>query len=184
MKRWIPGPAGLGIALAGVLALCVGAQAERGARGEGVVVGTFDSRAIAVAYARSTAFQEYLEAQQEDIESARERARAAKDDELVAALDALGPAMQERLHRQGFGTAPVDDVLARIEDELPAIAARAGVDVLVSKWALTWTDPDATFVDVTEPLAATFQPDEATWRAVRGIVATDPVPLADLRRDH
>ena len=43
-------------------------------------------------------------------------------EQLAADLNALGPAMQQRFHHQGFGGAPVDDILARIEDRLPAIA--------------------------------------------------------------
>ena len=81
-----------------------------------------------------------------------------------AALDALGPAMQKRLHEQGFGTAPVDDIIARIEDKLPDIAKEAGVDVIVSKWTLTYRSPAAKFVDVTGLIAAEFDPDAVSWR--------------------
>lgn len=141
------------------------------------VVGTFDSRALLMAYVRSKQFQDYLEAQKADIDKVTARARAAGDDRLVADLDRLGPAMQLRIHRQGFGTAPVDDIVARIEDKLPAIAAKAGVDVIVSKWTVTYRSPSARFVDVTEQLAAVFDPSPATWKNIRQIVTQDPVPL-------
>jgi len=148
-----------------------------------LVVGTYDSRGIALAYIRSAGTGEYLRAQKEDVGRATQRAREAGDLELAAGLDALGPAMQLRFHRQGFGTAPVDDILARIGERLPAIAHEAGVDVIVSKWALTYQDPSARFVDVTERLAAEFEPSEDTWKAIRQIVETEPVPLDQIREE-
>ena len=166
----------VGSALLGaLLALTLGAHAAAPETSPAVVVGTYDSRAVAVAYIRSAAAAEYLRAQQTDVERLRERARTAGDRELLEDLDALGPAMQARLHRQGFGTAPVDDILARIEDRLPAIAKEAGVDLIVSRWALTYRDPAAKLVDVTERLAAEFSPDAETWKVLRQLVATEPV---------
>lgn len=176
---------GTGVLLGGLLVLTLGAS-KAPATGEPpkVVVGTFDSRAIAIAYIRSDDAEEYLRAQKADVERVLGRARAAGDLELVAALDALGPGMQARIHEQGFGTAPVDDILARIEDRLPEIAKAAGVDLVVSKWALAWRDPAAQVVDVTEPLAAAFEPDAETWKVIRSIVKTDPVPRDQLKEDH
>ena len=83
-----------------------------------VVVGTFDSRAVLMAYVGSDAFKDYLSAQKADVGRALDRAKAAGDQELVANLDALGPAMQKRIHQQGFGTAPVDYELLEFADSL------------------------------------------------------------------
>ncbi len=146
-----------------------------------VVVGTFDSRAVLMAYVGSDEFKDYLSAQKADVGRALDRAKAAGDQELVANLDALGPAMQKRIHQQGFGTAPVDDIIARIEDKLPGIAEEAGVDVIVSKWALAYRSPAAKFVDVTDLLTAEFDPDEATLKGIREIVEIEPVPLDQLK---
>ncbi len=177
--------AGLGILLAGFVVLTLSAQdATSTGENPSVVVGTFDSRAILGAYIGSDAFAVYLVAQKKDVASAIARARAAGDDELVADLDALGPAMQKRIHEQGFGTAPVDDIIARISDKLPGIAREAGVDVIVSKWKLAWHSRAAKFVDVTELLAAEFDPDEETLKGIRNIVETVPVPLDELDHDH
>ncbi len=43
----------------------------------------------------------------------------------------------------------VPSAIARIEDRLPDMAKDAGVDVIVSKWTLTYRSPAAKFVDVT-----------------------------------
>jgi hypothetical protein len=146
-----------------------------------VVVGTFDSRAVLMAYIGSDEFKDYLSAQKADVGRALERAKAAGDQELVANLEVLGPAMQKRIHQQGFGSAPVDDIIARIEDKLSGIAEVSGVDVIVSKWALAYRSPAAKFVDVTDLLAAEFDPDEATRKGIREIVETEPVPLDQLK---
>ena len=176
--------AGIGMLLAGLLVLTLSAQSTT-TMGENptVVVGTFDSRGVLFAYVGSDEFKDYLSAQQADVGRALERARGAGDEELVAKLDALGPAMQKRIHEQGFGTAPVDDIIARIEDKLPDIAKQAGVEVIVSKWTLAYQSPAAKFVDVTDLLVAEFDPNEETLQGIREIVAQAPVPLDQLG-DH
>ena len=78
----------------------------------------------------------------------------------------------------------MDDILARIEDELPGIAEEAGVDVIVSKWTLTYRSPKAKLVDVTDLLAAEFDPDEETLKSIREIVKIEPVPLDELDHDY
>lgn len=167
----------LGVTLgAACLVLAPRAQSMDVAPGERpmVVVGVYDSRAVATAWVRSDAFGQYLRAQTRDIQSARDRARESGDLELAEELDALGPAMQRRIHEQGFGTAPVDGILARIAEDLPAVAAEAGVDVVVSRWALTYRAPDARLVDVTDLLVERFEPDEATRKVIGDLRAMEP----------
>ncbi len=177
--------AGIGMLLGGLLVLTLSAQDATTTRDNPpVVVGTFDSRGVLFAYVGSEEFKDYLSEQKADVGRALERAKAAGDEELVAKLAALGPAMQKRIHSQGFGTAPVDDIIARIEDKLPGIAEEAGVDVIVSKWTLAYRSPAARFVDVTDLLAAEFDPDEETWKGIREIVETEPVPLDQLKEEH
>ena len=177
--------AGIGMLLGGLLVLTLSAQGTTTMHeNPTIVVGTFDSRGVLFAYVGSDEFKDYLSAQHADVGRALERAKAAGDAELVAKLDALGPALQKRIHSQGFGTAPVDDIIARIEDKLPDIAEEAGVDVIVSKWTLAYRSPAARFVDVTDLLAAEFDPDEETWKGIREIVETEPVPLDQLKEEH
>ncbi|TDJ71199.1 MAG: hypothetical protein E2O39_08740 [Planctomycetota bacterium] len=172
--------AGIGIVLGGFLVLTLNAQDTASARKHpAVVVGTFDSRAVLMAYVGSDAFKDSMEELYADLA----RAKAAGDEKRIAELEAFGPELQQRIHRQGFGTAPVDDIIARIADELPAIAAEAGVEVIVSKWALAYRGPTAQFVDVTDLLTAEFDPSAETLQGIREIVAQEPVPLDQLG-DH
>ena len=177
--------AGIGMLLGGLLVLTLSAQGTTTMHeNPTIVVGTFDSRGVLFAYVGSDEFNNYLSAQKADVGRALERAKAAGDEEFVAKLDALGPAMQTWIHEQGFGTAPVDHIIARIEDELPGIAKKAGVDVIVSKWTLTYRSPAAKFVDVTDLLVAEFDPNEEMLQGIREIVAREPVPLDQLTEDH
>lgn len=172
--------AGIGIALGGFLLLTLNAQDTAPAdKNPAVVVGTFDSRAVLMAYVGSDAFTDRMQ----DLHADLARAKTAGDEKRVAELEAFGPELQQRIHRQGFGTAPVDDIIARIADELPAIAAEAGVEVIVSKWALAYRGPTAQFVDVTDLLTAEFDPSAETLQGIREIVAQEPVPLDQLG-DH
>lgn len=172
----------IAVVLAGLFVLTLSAEPRPSkADNPTVVVGTFDSRAVLMAYVRSAEFGAYLTAQKQDVGRAIDRAKAAGDDQLLAALNALGPDMQKRIYDQGFGTAPVDDLIARIQDKLPAIAQEAGVDVIVSKWVLSWQDPQARFVDVTDLIAAEYHPDEATLKGIHELVKTEPVPLDQLK---
>ncbi len=141
-----------------------------------LVVGTFDSRAVAIAYAASDEFRAKMSAMQEELKQARE----AGDTKRVNELEEAGPRLQKVFHTQAFSNAPVRDLVATIQKELPGLAEQAGVDVIVSKWSLTYQKPSARFVDVTTLVAGAFDPDEKALKHIREIVQTDPVPLSEL----
>ena len=179
--------AGMGMLLAGLLALGWGLSAQgpatqaapaRQDEAPKVVLGTFDSRAVAVAYARSEAFTERLREMRKELVAAN----AAGDRKRAGEIEAMGPALQQQIHRQGFGTAPVDDIIAVIEGELPGIAAKAGVDVIVSKWVVAYRAEGARTVDVTRLLVQEFDPDAATLEVVEQVLASEPIPLAELEK--
>ena len=93
-------------------------------------IGVYDSRAIVVAFAGSTTFNKWLSG----LKAEHEKAKAAGDQKRVAELEAEGKERQKLMHKQGFSTAPVDNILEHIKGRLPAIKEKAGVGVLVSKW--------------------------------------------------
>lgn len=173
----------LAVALGGACAL-TGHTNEPPAEPTAVLVGTFDSRALCVAYVQSEAFDGYLGAQMADVSRAIERAKAEGDRALAADLEALGPAMQKRLHERGFGSAPVDDLLAKLAHRLPEIAEEAGVELIVSEWQIAWRAEGAELVDVTDLLVAEFDPSDATLESVRQLRQHDPVPADQLDHAH
>ncbi|MBC8405005.1 MAG: hypothetical protein H8E15_07250 [Planctomycetes bacterium] len=147
------------------------------------VVGTYDSRAIAIAFIRSEKMSEYLQKQMADFGTLRQRAVDQGDHDLVKSLDEIGPAMQRKFHEQGFSGASIDDILATIESRLPAIAKEAGVDLILSRWEIDYRSSSAQALDLTELIAAEFKPNEATLKAMREIMKTEIVPANQLKSD-
>ena len=89
-------------------------------------VGTFDSRAVALAYYRkfyrSPKFVAHLKKLRED----RDQANAAGDHEKAKKLEAEGRAEQGHSHSQVFRSAPIDEIVAKIKDQLPNRQAGRG----------------------------------------------------------
>ena len=140
-------------------------------------IGTFDSRLVATAYVRSDKFGERLKAMQAELKKAKD----AGNEKRVKQLEDEGPALQAIIHKQGFSTWPVHDILKTIHDELPKIAKEAKVDIIVSKWELVFQDDTIQPVDVTDHLVTLFKPDEATRGVLESLRKQDPVPLDRLK---
>ena len=168
-------------ALTGALLTGVAAPADRPserAKQAGLRVGTYDSRAVTVAFAASKIFDRQLQHLMQE----RQKAKAAGDEEKIKQLESKGEGRQKQFHRQGFGTAPVDDILENIKDELPGIAKQA--DVIVSKWAITYSTPGTEFVDVTDLIVAPFEPGERTKRYIRELRSRPPAPPEEIEKHH
>jgi hypothetical protein len=145
-----------------------------------VRIGTYDSRAIVIAWAGTQSFNEWMGALQSELN----KAQAAGDQKKVEELEAEGAARQQLMHLQGFSTAPVDDILAYIEDSLPKIQQDANVTMLVSKWDQETLAkyPSAELVDVTMMLVDAFQPNERQRQSAIEIQKQEPIPLEDAEK--
>jgi len=140
-------------------------------------VGTFDSRAIAIAYGRSEPVKQLVSIHFEKYNKAKEEG----DEKLVKELEALGQASQQVLHQQGFSTASVADILEKVKAELPKISEDAGVDIIVSKWEVVYRNPSIEIVDVTSHLVKLFNPDETTLKMIiEDLPKQAPLPLVEL----
>lgn len=73
---------------------------------------------LLVAYGKS----KYLKEHYMTLESARDAARDAGDNELAAKIEAEGPYWQEVMHRQLAGDEPLYTILLAVEDELREVA--------------------------------------------------------------
>lgn len=158
------------VAIAGV------AAAEKPAA---VKIGVYDSRAVAVAWARSPEFMESMQEMRQE----HDRAKEAGDQKKVEELERQGPWMQVRMHQRGFSTAGAADLLGDRRSALPAIAKEAGVVAIVSKWELPYCDAAVEQVDVTLQVAGLFHPDEATLKIIGELQAQAPVPFDDVPLD-
>jgi hypothetical protein len=139
-------------------------------------IGTYDSRAIAVAFAHS----EYMPVAGKMREL--DEAKAAGDTERVKELEAWFPAYQRELHRMGFCRVPVDDLLKPIQDRLAGVALQAGVDAIV--FDCNYSSPDAEVVDVTRDLVSLYDPDDEVWRIVDELVKIAPISLEEMEKHH
>jgi hypothetical protein len=158
----------------------VGAAGAGGVKAEAarLRVGTFDSRAVAVAYVNSDAGRRYVR----QISDEYQKAKAAHDEPKAKQLAEKGRATQDLFHQQGFGTASVANILAEIKDQLPGVARQAGVDVIVSKWDLAYQSEAAAFVDVTELLVQPFHPNEKVRRWIEQLRQKAPISAEELRK--
>lgn len=148
-------------------------------------IGVYDSRAIAIAFVGSEVYNATDGKRLVEMKAAHDRAKAAGDHERMAELEAWGKARQALLHRQSFSTAPVDDILTHIADQLPQIKRQAGVARIVSKWnAETLQKYQSEHrVDVTMRLVEAFRPIVRQKKSAMDIQRHEPVPLEKMK-DH
>ena len=139
-------------------------------------IGTYDSRAVAVAYAASP--HNPVDAKLRE----HAAAKAAGDRRKVAELEAWGEARQRALHRQGFARVPVDDLLEPVRARLPEAARAAGVDALV--FGCTWSAEGVEVVDATDEVVALFEPSQKTLRTIAELRSKQPLDLDELRADR
>ena len=145
LHRWLAGV----LLVMPVLALAAETNAVR--------IGVYDSRSIAVAFAGTPGFKADLERLKKD----HEQALARGDRKRAAELAAEGEAWQRRMHQQGFGTAPVTEMLRSIAGQMPGIASNANVSAFVSVWDTNTLAryPAAQRVDVTMALVDALHPN-------------------------
>ena len=152
----------------------VGVWAEQPARK--LRVGVYDNRAIAVAYGPSK-FNPVGEKMKEYKE-----AKATGDTKRAKEFEAWGEKHQRKLHRQGFGQVPVDDILAHVKDKFPEVARKTDVDVIVRQ--CDYVGPNVEDVDITKELVLLFEPSEKTLRTVEGLKKHAPVDLDEIEQHH
>jgi hypothetical protein len=142
-----------------------------------VRIGTYDNRAIAVAYAPSK-YNPVAEKMKE-----YEKAKADGDEAKQKELKAWGEKHQRQLHRQGFGRAPVDDLLLAVKEKLPEAARRANVDAIV--WQCDYA-AEVDVVDVTDELVQLFEPSPRVLKIVAELKNKPPLDpdLIEKHHDH
>lgn len=155
---------------------CTAAEPESSG-GASPKIGVYDSRSVVIAFMGSEVQRKEMEAIRSDYEKAKSEGNAAEMKHIEAEMRAA----QTLRHKQGFSTAPVDDVLRHIEPALARIKAEAGVTALVSKWdeAELAKYKGAARVDVTMKLAEEFHPGERQRKSAVEIQKHKPVSLSE-----
>lgn len=144
-----------------------------------VKIGTYDSRAIAIAWAASS-HNPVAEKMKE-----YEAAKKANDKAKVVELEAWGPAHQRLLHFQGFGDVPVGELLVPVEKEIEKLLRDKGLAAMTRHCDAVGDKVE--IVDVTDDLVQLFKPSGRTLEMVSQIRDSQPLSLlelAEMDRDH
>lgn len=139
-------------------------------------IGTYDSRAVAVAFFNSPAGQKHTQ----QLMSSPSMEDAKKDEKLMKALQAKGQAHQIHNHLRAFSTASVSDLLSSYKDDLTTIAKNAKVQLIVSKFEPNFLADDVETVDVTDQIVTLFHPSEKGMQFVRGIKDNAPMQMLEV----
>jgi hypothetical protein len=153
----------------------VAAQTPPSAAAQRVRVGVYDSRMVALAYYNSDEHRRLTR----DLMAQLKAAKAANDTAKIADLEFRGPALQNLMHYQVFSTASIPNVMEKLAPELPGIAAEARVSVIVSKWDVAFHGSGVEYVDVTDALAARFNPNERVRQWIAEGRTKQPLPLLE-----
>ncbi len=146
-------------------------------------IGSYDSRSVAIAFMGSEVYKKTRGKLLTTKMAEHKKAKEEGDKQKIKELEAWGKAQQQLLHKQGFGTEAVTDILAHISDQLPGIKKKAKVDLLISKWdtkALASHEGVPT-VDITLRLIEAFKPTEKQKKSALEIQEKEPVPSAKLK---
>ena len=142
-------------------------------------VGVYDSRGVAIAWGNCGEFKAKIEA----MKAEHAAAKAAGDTARANELGREGPWLQERMHMQGFGNLPVDDILEGRDEMMAKVAETAGVDAIVPN--VDWMGDGIEVVDVTEALMVAIGMPEADAKQMMGeLVKVEPVTLPFDFGDH
>ncbi len=156
-----------------------GATASAQSQTNKLRIGIYDSRAVAIAYANSPAFQNSLKPVRADYE----KAKAEKNEKRMKEINDRMQSGQRRMHEQGFSTGSVTGIMATVTNSLPALARQAGVTLIVSKWEVNFSAPDVELVDVTDEVVALFHPSEKVLGWVKSCREQKPLPIEEITDD-
>ena len=162
------------LAAAATVAFISTGHAQEQPASHSVRVGTFDSRAVAIVYYQSEEQRQY----RQDLSKEYSDAEASGDGWRIMQLDAFFPALQHRMHQQGFSTGSVREIMQKLGAELPRVAEEEGVLIIVSEWELPYWSEAVELVDLTPQIVALIDPSDRALRVADEVVnASPPVPM-------
>lgn len=148
------------------------AAGEEAGGGAGLRVGTYDSRAVALAWLRSGADTAVQDAMEE-----HRKAKEEKDEPRARAVEQRMEWLQNLRHMQVFGNAPIPDVVERMRDTIAEEAKKAKVQLVVRDIDIAWRAEGTTLVDLTEALVDRCHPSAETRKMAREMKDHPPIPL-------
>ena len=144
-----------------------------------VRIGTFDSRAVAIVYCNSKYFKSSMEPLMAQMKTAKEK----DDKKTIAKCEREGSLRQTMMHEQGFGTGSISGIIETVKDKIAVLAKSENLTAIVSKWELTYNSPDVELIDVTEKIAAFFEPNDRMKEMIKEVLKSEPIKDAYLIED-
>jgi hypothetical protein len=154
--------------------ISVGALAQR--KAATIKIGTYDSRTVIFAWSRTDLLKQHMI----KIGLQSDSARKANDTARIKEISVGAMSFQHLLHQVVFSTGSVASFMTIIKDKLPELAKKEGISIIVSKWELNYSDPSFEIVDLTNQVAALFQPKENIDKMAADIAGQAPVPIQEL----
>jgi hypothetical protein len=139
-------------------------------------VGTYDTRAIAIAHAASD--HNPVGEKMRELKAAQ----AAGDKRKVRELEAWGEKHQEHLHFLGFSRFPVDECLAPVQGEVANLALRLDLDLIAP--FVDYRAQGVEAIDITGELVGLFAPSERTLASIRDLGKHPPLPPEEVAHGH
>jgi len=154
--------------------IAVGQSTSQSAAASKIRIGTYDNRAIAVAYAASQFNANALREKMAEMEVAKK----AGDQKKIAELKAWGNQLQRTLHFQGFARVPVEDLLEPVKAQVAKVSEQQGLAVITA--GCTYSSERVEVVDVTAQLVELFKPSEKTRKVAQQITTVKPELLTTI----
>lgn len=138
-------------------------------------IGVYDSRVIAYAHFWSEGYQQKIK----DLAKSAKEAKAAGDMVRFRDMEAELKNEQDQNHLRVFSTAPVDSILALMQNRVGEVQRTTRVGRLVSKWDTpTLTQfTQAEQIEVTDALLRDFRLNEKQMKVIADIRKQKPLPL-------
>lgn len=142
-------------------------------------IGTFDSRAVAIAYYNSKDFKHTIESSMSDMKAAEENG----DKKAIAKIK-RGRSLQQAIkHEQGFGKGSINDIIEKIKDKIAALGKKENLTAIISKWEVVYNSAEVELVDITERVVDLFEPNERMKEMTKEVLMSEPVKVAYLIED-
>lgn len=140
-------------------------------------VGTFNSRAVALAFYNSELWAGVLKAKHAERASAKQTGNS----ERALALEKWGGEQQDLAHKQVFGSAPITNILEFLSPGFPKIAKAAGVPLVAGD--VYYAESSVDRVDVTNHILDWLQASKKTRAMVKSVLEKSPA-AADAPHKH
>jgi Skp family chaperone for outer membrane proteins len=144
-----------------------------------IKIGIYDSRAVAVAYSNSDSFQK-------DIGNLTDQYKKAKEEnntKMIEIIEKEGQFRQQLLHEQTFSVGTITNIIDKIKDKLEEIAKKTGVNLIISKWEISYKDPSFEYIDVTSQIVDLFTPSKQTLIWIKDLQQQTPIPIDKISID-